>query len=162
MLFVDSSRPVNTGDIRLCDLDAASDVMTDQTFIRCVQESDVRDGIVFRVNYLRNIVRALFHTRIVRVLLFTHDQRVFVITFRKVHSANINNAVGMRIYSLNEMSATPPFRRFVFVNHEQDSDRHLEVVAQEISSVELTEEYLTKDGIDAIAGYIKQLHLTPR
>jgi hypothetical protein len=136
--------------------------MTDQRFIRCVQEPDVRDGIIFIVKYLRNFVRTLFHTRTVRILLFSHDQRVFVIAFRKVHSASINNAVGMRLYSLNEMSATPPFRRFVFVNHEQDSDRHLEVVAQEISSVELTEEVLTKDGIDAVARYIKQLHLTPR
>ena len=63
----------------------------------------------------------------------------------RVRSASITNAPGMRLYALKEMYETPPFRRFLFVDAEEKSDRHLEVVAQEISSVELTEEFIPRE-----------------
>jgi len=36
--------------------------------------------------------------------------------------------------SLSEMQATPPCRRFVFVDWEEESNRHCEVVARDIAS----------------------------
>lgn len=75
-------------------------------------------------------------------MVLTYDERLFVIDFRKVRSASITDVKGMRLYSLSEMSAAPPFRRFVFVDWDEESNRHLEVVAQKISSVELTEDFV--------------------
>lgn len=107
-----------------------------------------KDGFIINAQYLSNILRAVFNNRIVRVLLLTYDQRLFVIGSSKVRSASITNVEGMRLYSISEMYATPPFRRFVFVSSEQeDSDSKSEVLAREISSVELTEDYVSKDAI---------------
>jgi|SRR5215813_3338362 len=129
--------------------------MANQTIINSEQGPDVHDGIVFSVKYLRNIFRTLFNKCILRVLLLTDDQRLLIVTFFKVHSANINSAEGMIISSLSEMSATPPFRRFVFVNRELNRDRHLEVIAQEFLSIELTDDILPRDQIDAVVRHIR-------
>ena len=68
----------------------------------------------------------------------TYDERLFVIEFGRVRSATIPNVEGMMLYALSEMYATPPFRRFVFVDWEDETNRYFEVVSREISSVELT------------------------
>ena len=65
---------------------------------------------------------------------------LFVVRFSRVRSASIRDEVGMRLDSLGEVHATPPFRRFVFVDSEEKSDRHCEVVPREIVSTEMTED----------------------
>lgn len=80
-------------------------------------------------------------------MVLTDDDRLFVIAFRGVHSANITNVKGMRLHSLKEMYATPPFRSFLFVDAEDENNRYVEVVAREISSVELTEDFVSKDAV---------------
>ena len=80
-------------------------------------------------------------------MVLTYDERLFLIEFSGVRSASITNVKGMRLYSLGEMYTPPPFRRFLFVDSEEESNRHLKVVAREISSVELTEDFVPKDAV---------------
>jgi hypothetical protein len=39
----------------------------------------------------------------------------------------------MMVYALTEMPATPPLRRFVFVNWDEEDDASLEVVARDLT-----------------------------
>ena len=121
--------------------------MSAEKFIGYIQEPDVHDGLIIGARYRSSFFRSVFDKREVSVVLFTFDQRLFVIAFRKVRSAIVNNVKGMRLYSLSEMYAMPPFRRFVFVNSDEDSKSQLEVVAREISSVELTAEFVPREAI---------------
>lgn len=119
--------------------------MSEQTFISYIQEPNIHDGVIVTASYKSGFLRSLFNKRVAMVLILTDDDRLFSIHFARVRSASITNAPGMRLYALKEMYETPPFRRFLFVDAEEKSDRHLEVVAQEISSVELTEEFIPRE-----------------
>ena len=121
--------------------------MSEQRFIGYIQEPDVHDGVIISATYKSGFLRSLFDKRKVQVLVLTHEERLFGIWFTRVRSANIRNADGMRLYSISEMHATPPFRRFVFVDWEEPSDRHCEVVAREIASAEITEDFVPKEAI---------------
>lgn len=121
--------------------------MSEQRFIGYIQEPDVRDGVIIEGEFKSGFLRSVFDKRVVRVMVLTYDERLFVIEFRGVRSANVTNVKGMRLHSLKEMYATPPFRRFLFIDSEEENNRHIEVVAQEISSVELTEDFVSKDAI---------------
>lgn len=121
--------------------------MSEQTFVGYIQEPDVHDGVIIKARYKNGFLRSVFDKREVVVMVLTYEKRLFGIFFRGVRSASITNVEGMRLYSLSEMYATPPFSRFVFVDWEEESNRHLEVVAREISSVELTEEFVPKEAI---------------
>lgn len=114
--------------------------MSEQRFIGYIQEPDVHDGVIVGATYKSGFLRSVFDKRVLVVLVLTYEERLFVIQFSRVRSASIRNVDGMRLYSLSEMHATPPFRRFVFVDWEEKSDRHCEVVAREIVSTEMTEE----------------------
>lgn len=81
--------------------------------------------------YRKNILRSILNNRELSVVILTYGQRLFVISFSKVRSGTIHNVEGMMLYALAEMSAEPPFRRFVFVNwyegeeeEEAESHRH--------------------------------------
>jgi len=37
----------------------------------------------------------------------------------------------MILYSISEMEEQPPFRKFVFVNYDEEDDSSLEIVAQD-------------------------------
>lgn len=120
--------------------------MSDQRFIRYIQEPDVHDGVIINATYKSGFLRSIFDRRVVGVVVLTYEERLFVIQFSRVRSANITNVKGMRLYSLSEMHAQPPFRRFVFVDWEEESERHLEVLAREIASTEMTE-HVPKEAI---------------
>jgi hypothetical protein len=124
--------------------------MSEQRFIGYIQEPDVRDGVIIATEFKSGFLRALFDKRVVLVIVLTCDERLFVITFRGVRSASITNVKGMRLHSLKEMYATPPFRRFLFVDSEEENNRDVEVVARDISSVELTEDFIPKEAIERL------------
>ena len=130
--------------------------MSEETLISYVQEPDVHNGIIVAAGYKNGFVRSLFDKRRVTVVVLTNDDRLFSIRFGQVRSASITNAEGMRLYALKEMSATPPFRRFLFVDSEEKSNRHFEVVAQDISSVELTEDFIPREA------FVRLRNLYPR
>jgi hypothetical protein len=119
--------------------------MSEQTFIGYIQEPDVHDGVIITAEYKSGFLRSAFDKRRVMVMVLTYDERLFGIVFNRVRSASITNVEGMRLYSLSEMYERPPFRRFVFVDSEEESNRQLEVIAREISSVELTEDFIPQE-----------------
>jgi len=121
--------------------------MSEHRFIGYIQEPDVRDGVIIDAKFKSGFLRSVFDKRVVLAVVLTYDERLFVIDFRGVRSASINNVKGMRLHSLKEMYATPPFRRFLFVDSEEENNRYFEVVAREISSVEMTEDIISKDAI---------------
>ena len=55
-----------------------------------------------------------------------------VAQFRGVQSVKARHPEGMAVYSVGETTATPPWRRFVFVNW-GDDDSALEVIAKSLS-----------------------------
>ena len=130
--------------------------MSEQTFVCYIKEPDVHDGVIVGAGYKSGFLRSIFDRRSVTVVVLTRDDRLFVISFGKVRSASITNAEGMRLDALNEMSATPPFRRFLFVDSEETSNRHFEVVAREISSVEMTEDLIPKEA------FVRRRNLYPK
>jgi hypothetical protein len=121
--------------------------MSEQRFIGYIQEPDVHDGVIVKATYKSGFLRSVFDKRVVMVLVLTYEERLFVIRFSRVRSASIMNVDGMRLYSLSEMHATPPLRRFVFVDSEEKSNRHCEVVAREIAITEMTEDVVPKEAI---------------
>lgn len=121
--------------------------MSEQEFIGYIQEPDVRDAVIIEAEFKSGLLRSVFDKRVVRVMVLTYDDRLFVIAFRGVRSASITNVKGMRLHSLKEMYATPPFRRFLFVDSEEENNRYVEVVAREISSVEMTGDFVSEDAI---------------
>ena len=121
--------------------------MSEPRFIGDIQEPDVCDGVIIGAKFKSGFLRSVFDKRVVLIVVLNYDERLFVIEFRGVRSASITNVKGMKLHSLKEMYATPPFRRFLFVDSEEESNRYIEVVAREISSVEMTEDFVSKDAI---------------
>lgn len=119
--------------------------MSEEKFIGYIQEPDVHDGAIVKATYKSGFLRSVFGKRVVLVVLLTYKERLFVIRFSRVRSASIMNVDGMRLYSLSEMYATPPLRRFVFVDWEVESNRHCEVVARDLVITELTEDFVPKE-----------------
>jgi hypothetical protein len=121
--------------------------MSEKRFIGYIEEPDVHDGVIVTATYKNGFLRSVFDKRAVLVLVLTHEERLFVIRFSRVRSANIMNADGMRLYSLSEMHAPPPFRKFVFVDSDEKGNRHCEVEAREIASTEMKEDFVPKEAI---------------
>jgi hypothetical protein len=121
--------------------------MSEQTFNSYILEPDVHDGVIVGSRYKSGFLRSVFNRRVVSVVVLTDDDRLFSIVFGRVSSASITNAKGMRLHSFKETYATPPFRRFLFVSSEEKSNHHFEVVARELSSVELTADFVPREAV---------------
>lgn len=67
----------------------------------------------------------------IQVSLISEDNEIIRIKFVEVKSVKSNNAEGMILYSISEMEEQLPFRRFVFVNWDEEDDSLLEIVAQD-------------------------------
>jgi hypothetical protein len=132
--------------------------MSEQGFIGYIQEPDVHDGVIITATYKSGFLRSIFDKRVVLVVVLTYDERLFIIRFSRVRSANITNVEGMRLYSLSEMHETPPLRRFVFVDWEEESNRHFEVVAREISGTEMTDDFVPKEAIVHLRNLFPKQH----
>lgn len=89
------------------------------------KEPDVRDGVIIEAKFKSGFLRSVFDKRVVLVVVLTYDDRLFVIEFRGVRSASITNVKGMKLHSLKEMYATPPFRKFLFVDSDEESNRYV-------------------------------------
>lgn len=69
-----------------------------------------------------------------------HDGHLYAFTFDGVKSLKSFEAEGMMLYSLTEMTAVPPLRRFVFTNWDEEAEGFLDLVAVEITSREIAAE----------------------
>lgn len=105
--------------------------MIDSDFIGYVLEPDVHDGVILEVRGSSDPVR---------VLVRTQDDRLHAIEFHGVRSVRAHQPEGMMLYSLSEMAADPPLRRFVFTDWDESGERFLEVTAAGVKSHEVAGE----------------------
>lgn len=66
----------------------------------------------------------------IQVSLISEDNEIIRVKFVEVKSVKSNNAEGMILYSISEMEEQLLFRRFVFVNWDEEDESSLEIVAQ--------------------------------
>jgi hypothetical protein len=71
-----------------------------------------------------------------RVAIQGASGRRFTVEFRGVQSVRSHRAEGLPLYSLSEMKAPAPWRRFVFTNWDEEDDAALEVIAREVRTLE--------------------------
>lgn len=67
----------------------------------------------------------------IQVSLISEDNEIIRVKFVEVKSVKSNNAESMILYSISEMEEQPPFRKFVFVNWDEEDDSSLEIVSQD-------------------------------
>jgi hypothetical protein len=99
------------------------------SFIGYVGNPDIHDGTVLDVEQSE---------RMAKVHLRGASGRNWIAEFQNVHAIRSITPIGMLLYSLSEMSAVPPVRRFVFVNwyskeiedEREESKRMLEIDAE--------------------------------
>jgi hypothetical protein len=96
--------------------------MSEEVFVAYVGDPDIHDG---------HIVQVEKKDKRVRVLVRGFSGRRFWVEFSGVESVKSSRPEGMMLYSLSEMKAPAPLRRFVFTNWDEDDDAFLEIVAQD-------------------------------
>jgi hypothetical protein len=104
--------------------------MSDSDFVAYVGPPELHDGYIVEVQ--RQNEKA-------RVVIRGASGRLFAVEFCGVQSVKAHRAEGMLLYSLSEMKAAAPLRRFVFVNWDEEDDASLEIVARELSTSALGE-----------------------
>lgn len=67
----------------------------------------------------------------IQVSLISEDKEIIIVKFMEVKSAKSNKPEGMILYSISEMEEELPFRKFVFVNWDEEDNSSLEIVAQD-------------------------------
>jgi hypothetical protein len=105
--------------------------MPESDFIGYVHEPDVHDGVILRVRESGDLVR---------VLVRAYDGRHYALEFHGARSLRSHEPEGMMLYSLIEMAAAPPLRRFVFAAWEDSGGHYFEVTAESIKSNEVAGE----------------------
>ena len=98
--------------------------MTDPDFVEYVGIPDLHDGIVLRVS---------FGGKTAEVVVEGYSGREHVIRFQGVDAVEMNAPEGMLLYSLSEMRSSPPLRRFIFANKEEDHPGFLTILATDFS-----------------------------
>jgi hypothetical protein len=98
--------------------------VTDPDFVEYVGIPDLHDGIVLRVS---------FGGKTAEVVVEGYSGREHVIRFQGVDAVEMNAPEGMLLYSLSEMRSSPPLRRFIFANKEEDHPGFLTILATEFS-----------------------------
>jgi len=94
-----------------------------EVFVAYVGDPDFHDGHVFRVSV---------ESGKVEVIVEGYSGRQYVVSFDGVEAVSMNSPVGMELYSLSEMQATPPLRKFVS-NSDDDDPSTLSVTARDFS-----------------------------
>ncbi|MBI5870840.1 MAG: hypothetical protein HZB44_07795 [Actinobacteria bacterium] len=96
-------------------------------FMGYVGDPDFHDG---------NIVDYEQHGRIVQVRVKGSSGKLFLVKFTDVHAVSFNEPQSMMLYSLTEMSAEPPMRKFIFTNWDDDNKAFLEIDAEQFEVLE--------------------------
>jgi hypothetical protein len=96
----------------------------DNQFINYIDVPGIHDAIITGVRQTENKVT---------VTLQSYGLESFGIEFHGVQSVASVRSVGMMVYSLSEMRAPTPVRRFVFTYWDEKDDAILEVQAQDFT-----------------------------
>jgi hypothetical protein len=95
-------------------------MMADSTFVGYVGAPDFHDGSIRSIEEHRDSV--CVHVR-------GASGKLFRVDFNGVGSVISNRPAGMRLYALVESSVSPPFRRFIFANWDDESEAQLTIDA---------------------------------
>jgi hypothetical protein len=98
--------------------------MKSPDFVGYVGLPDFHDGVVLRVS---------LEGKTVEVVVQGYSGREHVVLFEGVQAVEMNQPEGMLLYSLSEMWASPPLRKFVFANNEEDHPGYLSILATDFS-----------------------------
>ena len=98
--------------------------MSDRVFVRYVGNADFHDGSIVDVQH---------DTDAIRVRVRGASGKIYVAEFPAGKPVRLNRPVGMLLYSLCELRADPPFRRFVFANWHENDDAALEIDAETLN-----------------------------
>jgi hypothetical protein len=95
-----------------------------EDFVAYRGDPEIHDGVVMVVEHNGSDAR---------VVVKAESGRQLEILFSGVDSVTELHPVGMTLYSLSEMQAPEPLRRFVFTNwfEEDESDARLEILARD-------------------------------
>jgi len=96
-------------------------------FIGYVGNPDFHDGTVISVWHERDAAR---------VRLRGASGVIYVVLFAGVKVVRATHPENMMIYSISEIGAQLPLRRFVFVNWDEDDDSTLEIEAEDFNVIE--------------------------
>lgn len=96
--------------------------MNNENFIRYVGDYRIHDSKIKAIESDKDSIQ---------VSLISADNEIIKVKFVEVKSVHSNNAESMILYSISEMEEQPPFRKFVFVNWDEEDDSSLEIVAQD-------------------------------
>src|SRR5260370_31594786 len=97
--------------------------MDEVGFVGYVGSPDFHDGVVLRV---------AVEGKTAEVVVEGLSGREHIVLFEGVDEVKMNAPEGMVLYSLSEMRATPPLRKFVFTNSEEGHPGFLNVVAKDL------------------------------
>jgi creatinine amidohydrolase/Fe(II)-dependent formamide hydrolase-like protein len=97
--------------------------MSEDEFVAYVGIADIHDGTVIRVSV---------EGKIAEVLIVGYSGSEHAIFFEGVDQLEMKEPEGMFLYSLSEMRAEPPLRKFVFVNSEENNEKSLSIVALDL------------------------------
>src|SRR5688572_15877899 len=104
--------------------------MSDPNIVGEIYEPDIHDGAILKVQHTGTTAR---------ILVKAYEGQLYAFQFDLVESIKSFEPEGMMLYSLIEMRAVKPFRRFVFTNWAENGSM-LEVVAQQIEVDEIVSE----------------------
>jgi hypothetical protein len=91
-------------------------------FVGYIGNPDLHDASISAVRRSRDEIE---------IVATASDGRPLSVTFRGVQSVKSSHPEGMMLYALVELKASPPLRRFVFVNWDENDSSHLEISATE-------------------------------
>jgi hypothetical protein len=105
--------------------------MSTPDFVGYIDEVDIHDGAILKVQHSGATVRVLARSYNGQLCSFEFD------LVQPVESIEPEN---MTLYSLTEMAAAAPFRRFVFISSDEEGTGMLEIVAQQIGIRKIADE----------------------
>ena len=105
--------------------------MRSPDFVGYIGPADIHDGTILKLQH---------NDATVRVLVKSSDGQLYAFEFDLVQSVTSVEPEGMTLYSLTEMAAAAPFRRFVFTNWDEEGKGMLDVVAQQIGIRKIADE----------------------
>lgn len=96
--------------------------MDDENFVGYIGDYRVHDSRIKAIESDENTLQ---------VSLISEDNEIIIVKFVGIKSVRSNRPEGMILYSISEMEEQSPFRKFVFVNWDEEDDASLEIIAHD-------------------------------
>jgi len=101
--------------------------MSDEDFISYVGDYRIHDS---------KILDVISGDKTLQVSLKTEMDEVITVKFLNTVSVDSCKPIGMFLYAIAEMKAEGSFRKFVFINWNEEDDAYLEVISSDLKILE--------------------------